>query len=75
MSTSLDRLIAQATRSAENRGHSLEWWQGRAPGTAIGKCKCGALVVANTRPPLNGIDIGGDAVALNHPIRVEETSK
>lgn len=65
----LDQLVADATRSAVNRGHTLEWRYRRDTGQAVGRCPCGALVSVNTSPPPNGIDIGGDAVAVNHPTR------
>ena len=78
--TYAEKLRRSALESAEWRGHKM-WrfehyrmtWQGkllkdRHAGTA--RCKvCGAYASFDTYPPPNGIDISGDAVALNCPIK------
>lgn len=62
----MDALIAEATESAIWRSHTLGAW--RKNGTvADAECVCGASVRVDTHPAPNGIDIGGSAVAVNHP--------
>lgn len=66
------QLQRQADDSATWRGHRLGPWQ-TYPSTTIAHacCEndgCGAYVSVDTRPPANGIDIGGEAVALNCPV-------
>lgn len=62
-------LARQATRTAKFRGHTLSAWQwthtaDRTTGAATcHDCHRGAYV--DTRPAPNGIDISGDAIALN----------
>ena len=64
----LGTLKAQATESATFRGHTLVWaapWHGERASTQRGTCQhCGKEVDINTRPTPNGIDIGGEAIAL-----------
>lgn len=57
----------EATDSAVWRGHRLGPWDNNGPTRAYAECDCGASVTVDTNPPPNGIDIGGDAVAINHP--------
>jgi hypothetical protein len=61
----LESLKAEAAEGCEWRGHELATWFGddRA---AVATCnRCGMQVAVNVSPPPNGIDIGGEAVALN----------
>jgi hypothetical protein len=62
----------QATRAATQRGHSLAWGPLVISGARIretARCRrCTATVSVDTRPESNGIDIGGDAVAVNCPV-------
>jgi hypothetical protein len=66
----IDRLKREAREACEWRGHTMsryrlsDFW--RKP---YAKCKvCGASVHVDDRPPPNGIDIAGPAVALNCPV-------
>jgi len=66
----IDRLKRSARESASWRGHTLGRFSfnvtrnGRA--TACAECtRCKMWVGVDTRPAPNGIDIGGEAVALN----------
>ena len=65
----LSTLKKSAAKSANHRGHRLKWGAayGRAngPKSIIGRCKCGCEVVCAEAPAPNGIDIGGEAVAIN----------
>ncbi len=61
---SKETLRRSAASSAHWRGHRLRWTD-LDPARAHGLCKCGAWVTVDTRPPANGIDIGGTAVVLN----------
>jgi hypothetical protein len=65
----LSDLRSQAMSSASFRGHSLRWrtaHHGEARSYQVGYCcRCGKEVCINTKPQPNGIDIGGEAVALN----------
>lgn len=60
-------LMAEATVSAANRGHRLTWARDASGAHASGVCACGRSVIVDTSPPPNGVDIGGEAVALNCP--------
>lgn len=62
----LERLKAQGARAAKLRGHRLGAWQDvRAGGIAHAACEvCGALVVADSKPAPNGIDLAGRALAV-----------
>lgn len=71
----IDRLKKEARESAEWRHHKMgkwvnltygEGWKNPGPRyTAISDCLvCGMSVEVDTRPPANGIEIGGEAVAL-----------
>lgn len=79
--TALADLRRQADDAAERRGHRLYWgrihprdrWERRerdARRTQSASCSCGAWVAIDTRPPANGIDVGGPAVAVNHGERL-----
>lgn len=59
-------LKEEALESAEWRGHDMGGWNSyKAP---YCECvKCGAFVQVDSSPAPNGIDIGGDAVAINCP--------
>jgi hypothetical protein len=68
--TRIRRLIAEAKDSCKFRGHDMgrfvhaEYGQGYC--AAASTCrKCGMEVQCQTVPPPNGIDIGGEAAALN----------
>ena len=78
--TYAEKLRRSALESAAWRGHQMgrfehyhgTWLGQRLPNRHAGtaKCKiCGAYASFNTYPPPNGIDIGGDAVALNCPVK------
>lgn len=74
MSNTVKQLQELATKGAEWRGHWLGKW--RKAETMAGytvytsRCvNCGAYVQVCPDPPPNGIDIGGDAVAVNCPVR------
>lgn len=62
------KLMHEAERNCEWRGHSLDAW---VPGdywveTRTASCKdCGMSVSVDPSPPANGIDISGEAVALD----------
>lgn len=65
---SLDSLRRQAAQSTAFRGHRMTWQviHGESRSLALGTCRrCEMQVTCNTRPEPNGIDIGGEAVALN----------
>jgi hypothetical protein len=66
---SIGRLRLSADRSASNRGHELEWVRFIETPDRIaefGTCiRCDLSATIDTKPPPNGIDIGGEAVALN----------
>lgn len=64
-------LKASALRACKLRGHdmkkfkTLQWDENTNPKNCISECKvCGMEVQCLTRPAPNGIDIGGEAVAL-----------
>lgn len=70
--TKLRRLINEAKKSCEFRGHKMRQFEHSIPyngimwGHAYSECKiCGKSVMCNTRPAPNDIDIGGEAVALS----------
>ncbi len=64
-------LKAEATEAASFRGHRLIWcapWHGERASIQRGICeRCGMEVDVCNNPMPNGIDIGGEAVALNCP--------
>jgi hypothetical protein len=64
--TTLKTLKQSARESATYRGHKLGRWHsvtsGRSATADCVHCACGVTV--DTRPPPNGIDIGGSAVAI-----------
>jgi len=66
---SLDQLRVEAREACGLRGHIMRFtppWHGEYGSLQSGECtKCGMRVHLNTRPLPNGIDIGGEAVALN----------
>jgi hypothetical protein len=66
------RLHKLAAKAATFRGHSLSWGPLVISGARIretARCRrCTATVSVDTRPESNGIDIGGDAVAVNCPV-------
>lgn len=63
----LTRLIHEAEATARLRGHSLSMFRALVPKvSAEASCnRCKATVVVDTKPAPNGIDIGGEAVAIN----------
>ena len=69
MRKALGKLRAEASRGAAWRGHRLEWmdsWHKQNRTIQRGVClDCGMDVDCNTNPEANGIDIGGQAIALN----------
>ena len=70
MSGKLSTLRKSAQQSTKARRHSMRWGNpfGRAGGplAQIGAClRCGRDVLLMERPAPNGVDIGGEAVALN----------
>ena len=70
----MNRLINEALQSTKFRGHDMTRFKhGGYYDSAISFCKiCGASVSVCTNPPPNGIDIMGNAVALNCPVLKEE---
>lgn len=71
----LQRLQEDATSSAEWRGHRLGSWQSTSEGVAHADCQaCEAGVTVNVKPPPNGIDIVGSAVAVNCPREVSHVA-
>jgi hypothetical protein len=65
---SLIRLARSARRAAKRRGHTLARFRRMADTASAARCSvCGAEVFVDARPAPNGIDIGGEAVALNCP--------
>lgn len=69
--TRRDALKREARAVAAWRGHNLGRFENATDYRAIAECDCGAYVQVNAKPMPNQIDIGGDAVALNHPIERE----
>ena len=74
----LRRLKLSALASCEWRGHDMErfitdfFGSHEKPHSATSYCrKCKAFVVVNTHPAPNGIDICGDAVAVDCRGKVE----
>jgi hypothetical protein len=64
--TKMDRLKKSARESFRFRGHKGTPWISVGRGAVSLHCdKCGAYVLCETNPPPNGVEIGGDAVALN----------
>ncbi len=62
----LETLKREASESAAWRGHTLGPWQDSGK-RSYAECECGAGVQVDTKPPANGINIGGSAVAINCP--------
>jgi len=80
--TILQRLKREAIDGAKWRGHDMtrfkttEKYLETSPKkiVCLSTCRvCGGYVQVDTRPAPNGIDIGGDAVALNCPIKNDGT--
>jgi hypothetical protein len=67
--TALKRLKMRAKESCEWRGHNMSYFKQKPCSTAHDSfcINCGAMVVVQVNPPANGINIGGEAVALNCP--------
>lgn len=65
----IDILRGEANQSCKFREHIMGWDtpnRSEKRTTQIGHCvNCGKEVILDTNPPPNGIDIGGEAVALN----------
>ena len=61
----LAALKREGERAAAFRGHRLgAWCEGE--GSAVAVCvDCGRQVAVAVSPPANGIDVGGEAVAVN----------
>ncbi len=62
-------LQADALAACARRGHTMGEYIRFSP--THGECvcaTCGAYVQVDSNPPSNGIDIGGNAVALNCPV-------
>lgn len=69
----LDRLKREARTAAMWRGHNLGRFVTATATRAYATCQnegCTAGVSVDTHPAPNGIDIGGDAVAVGCPVRV-----
>ncbi len=65
MATKFARLKSEAMEACKYRGHDMNRWNEYHPGVASTACKnCGMDVGVDIKPPPNGIDIGGEAVAL-----------
>ncbi|KKM18488.1 hypothetical protein LCGC14_1665130 [marine sediment metagenome] len=67
----LRRLKREARESCTWRGHSMKPFETVIPNKRVfSECRnCTGYVQVDTFPPPNGIDIGGDALALNCPIK------
>lgn len=68
----LERLKKQAVAACENRGHDMTRFRrdGYWTKCATASCRdCGMAVTVDAKPMANGIDIGGEAVALNCEVR------
>lgn len=62
----IDRLKTEAKSSATWRGHNLTRFETLGNTTANAVCKkCGMETFVDAKPAPNGIDISGQAVALN----------
>lgn len=64
----LSTLKREAGGAASFRGHRLGRWHSNNAHTALALCAssvCDAWVQVTTRPPANGINIGGPAVAVS----------
>lgn len=62
----LRELRLEAARVARQRGHMLRVWDRLSATKAGTTCaKCGAWVRVDTNPAPNGIDIAGEAVAVD----------
>ena len=66
---SLDTLRNEAQEAAKRRGHWIKWLHpffGERTSIQDGKCRvCGAPVQIDVSPLPNGIDMGGEALAMN----------
>jgi hypothetical protein len=61
----IDTLRKSALESCKFRGHQMKPFKHFDKITAFSVCRvCGKSVAISTNPPPNGIDIGGEAVAL-----------
>ena len=62
----LIKLIKSALKSCEFRGHKMQYIDGKTGKWALYECvNCKRTVTIDTNPAPNGIDIGGEAVAVN----------
>ena len=77
----IDRLKKEALESCGFREHKMSRFEhgktgrGRNRRTALSRCttaNCDGWVCVDTYPPLDGIEIGGSAVAMNCLIKKEE---
>lgn len=61
----LEQLRISALESCRFRGHKMTRFASLHSWAKVSDCKtCGMTVIVNSRPAPNGIDIGGEAVAL-----------
>lgn len=63
----LGELRTEGTDAATIRGHAVTWaapYHSEIRSIQNAHCACGAEVQICTNPPANGIDVGGDAVAV-----------
>lgn len=66
MRKSRGTLKREAKESAAARGHVIGYWINNGYYRAEAEClKCGMHVFVDVNPPPNGIDIHGEAIALN----------
>ena len=64
--TKEQKLKREAKKAARFRGHKMGVWQQIGLYCSTSRCKeCNMAVTVDLLPPLNGIDIGGKAVALD----------
>lgn len=71
----IERLKKEALSACQWRGHIMPRFKCAAhqPTVAFSNCRvCDMQVVVDTKPAPNGIDIGGEAVALNCAIPNKE---
>jgi hypothetical protein len=64
--TTLEQLRKSALEACKFRGHNMTRFASLHSWAKVADCKkCGMTVFVNSRPAPNGIDISGEAVALN----------
>ena len=63
----ISTLKREAGRAARQRGHAIRWFRALTGATwQGGGCRCGAYIHVEQMPAPNGVEISGDAVAVDH---------